>query len=57
MSEKADVILEEMKQGGIRLQSYQEERCRAGIISALNKIDSRERAEKERNREWCRCRS
>lgn len=49
MSKKADIILTELNNRGIRLPLFQESRCRAAVISALGKIDNKERAERERN--------
>lgn len=49
MSKKADIILTELNNRGIRLPLFQESRCRAAVISALGKIEGKERAERERN--------
>lgn len=50
VSGKVDIILMEMKVAGIQIPSYLEERYRKAVGIGLTKIDSRERTEKEKNR-------
>lgn len=51
ISEKVDIILNEMDKQNIHRFSGQEMRYRKAISLALTQIDSRERAEKERIKE------